>query len=188
MACPDPHRGLVVREAKRWRWATKYGLEQEDLVQAGYLGVCRAMKTYNPKKGAFTTYAVPWIRHFIRRAAERTRTVFVSMEVSRAAHAAGEPIPFEASQVTEADHGSVELDLPGMLDKARAEDDVRSVLLELPDRQRDIIMMRHWQHAEMNVIAERLGISTVRATKEYAEGLRTLRLVFDRDELEAFNG
>lgn len=40
--------------------------DYEDLVQAGFLGVLRARETYDPTKGAFSTYAAPWIRHFMQ--------------------------------------------------------------------------------------------------------------------------
>jgi RNA polymerase nonessential primary-like sigma factor len=36
-------------------------------MQAGRLGVCRAVETYDPEKGAWSTYATPWIRQSIHR-------------------------------------------------------------------------------------------------------------------------
>lgn len=42
-------------------------LEQDDMVQAGQLGVLRAMRDYDATKGAsFRTYAKWWIRHYMQ--------------------------------------------------------------------------------------------------------------------------
>ena len=61
-------RGLIIH------FVRKYGLArfQEDLVQAGYEGLVKAIRDYDPQKGAaFVTYASHWIigeiRHEIRR-------------------------------------------------------------------------------------------------------------------------
>lgn len=39
----------------------------QDLRSAGYLGLCRAVQSYDPAKSQFSTYATYWIRCFIRR-------------------------------------------------------------------------------------------------------------------------
>ncbi len=61
-------RGLILH------FVRKYGLDrfQEDLIQAGYEGLIKAVRDYDPQKGAaFVTYASHWIigeiRHEIRR-------------------------------------------------------------------------------------------------------------------------
>ena len=42
--------------------------EQEDLRQEGYIGLCEAVRQYDPSKGApFIHYAAFWIRHAMRR-------------------------------------------------------------------------------------------------------------------------
>lgn len=58
---------LVVMYAKKYlTYAT--GLTLEDLIQEGNLGVIRAVKTFDPDKGRFTTYASHWINQSISRA------------------------------------------------------------------------------------------------------------------------
>jgi RNA polymerase sigma factor (sigma-70 family) len=60
----DLNMGLVWREAHRRQ---RGGLDIQDLAQVGVIGVMRACETWDPAKGAFTTHAVPWIRHAILR-------------------------------------------------------------------------------------------------------------------------
>lgn len=38
-----------------------------DIIQEGSIGLMRSIETYNPEKGAFTTYAINWIRQAITR-------------------------------------------------------------------------------------------------------------------------
>ena len=41
-----------------------------DIIQEGNIGLMRALETYNPEIGAFSTYAVIWIKQYINRALE----------------------------------------------------------------------------------------------------------------------
>lgn len=43
------------------------GIEVDDLIQEGYLGLLEAKKRFSPEKGAqFTTYAVWWIKKYMK--------------------------------------------------------------------------------------------------------------------------
>ncbi len=56
---------LVASIAGRFGWS---GIPHEDLVQEGNLGFMRAIKKFDPKRGArLSTYAIIWIRQFMRR-------------------------------------------------------------------------------------------------------------------------
>ena len=57
---------LVVKIALKYRVRAKH-MKLLDIIQEGNLGLMRAIETYDPDQGAFTTYAVPWIKHSIRR-------------------------------------------------------------------------------------------------------------------------
>lgn len=57
---------LVVSVAYRYQNYLK-NLQILDLIQEGNLGLIRALDTWDPELGAFTTYAVPWIRQKITR-------------------------------------------------------------------------------------------------------------------------
>jgi RNA polymerase sigma factor (sigma-70 family) len=50
------------------RWTRNHRQDYDDMVQEGYLGVCRAYDTFDGSKGAaFSSYAYMWINHFIRQ-------------------------------------------------------------------------------------------------------------------------
>lgn len=56
---------LVVSIASRYRGS---GLDMDDLIQSGNLGLMVAAERYDPKRGfRFTTFAVHWICQYIRR-------------------------------------------------------------------------------------------------------------------------
>ena len=57
---------LVVSVAFRYRARIKH-LQILDVIQEGNFGLIRAVETYDPEQGAFTTYAIPWIRLRITR-------------------------------------------------------------------------------------------------------------------------
>ncbi len=58
---------LVVSVALNYKPRLKH-LQVLDVIQEGNFGLIRAVETYNPEQGAFTTYAVPWINQRIKRA------------------------------------------------------------------------------------------------------------------------
>jgi RNA polymerase sigma factor (sigma-70 family) len=59
---------FVVYVAKQYQ---ARGIDLEDLVQLGNVGLIRAAAKFDPRKGRFSTYAGWWIRHFIRIELER---------------------------------------------------------------------------------------------------------------------
>lgn len=66
------HKGLVRMCANRYRYFLRQrpALSMEDLMQEGYLAVLEAEKTWQPEKGAFSTWAVFYIRKAMRKALE----------------------------------------------------------------------------------------------------------------------
>jgi RNA polymerase primary sigma factor len=64
----EANQRLVTTVAKRFRG---HGLDFEDLIQEGNLGLIRAVERFDPERGLrFSTYAVWWIRQAIQRAIE----------------------------------------------------------------------------------------------------------------------
>ncbi|MBR6820720.1 MAG: sigma-70 family RNA polymerase sigma factor [Bacilli bacterium] len=62
---------LVVTVASRYKNYINH-LQILDIIQEGNLGLIRALETYDPELGAFSTYAFPWIRQKITRGMSNT--------------------------------------------------------------------------------------------------------------------
>jgi len=72
---------LVVSIAKKY---TRRGLDFDDLIQLGNLGLLKAVSMFNLDAGTkFSTYAVPWIKQGIQRALDdQVRAIRVPVHVS----------------------------------------------------------------------------------------------------------
>jgi RNA polymerase sigma factor (sigma-70 family) len=73
---------LVVKFAKRYK---DRGIDFEDLVQEGNLGLIRASQSYDPSKGTrFSTYASMWIIQFISRMVDnKARSIRLPIRVHK---------------------------------------------------------------------------------------------------------
>jgi RNA polymerase sigma factor (sigma-70 family) len=67
---PEAHIGLIHYVANKW--ANKYNIPKEELIGPATEGILRALQTWEPKKGAFSTYGMWWaeakVREYIRQA------------------------------------------------------------------------------------------------------------------------
>jgi len=67
---PEAHIGLIYHIANKW--ANKYNIPREELIGPATEGILRALQTWEPEKGAFTTYGTWWaeakVREHIRQA------------------------------------------------------------------------------------------------------------------------
>ena len=61
----EAHQPLVAKTAMRY--CRPDSRDWDDCMQEGSLGVLRGAKTFEPGKGAPTTYLMPWIRHKVQR-------------------------------------------------------------------------------------------------------------------------
>ncbi len=66
---PEAHVGLAYSVANKW--AQKYNIPREELLGPATEGILRALQTWEPEKGAFTTYGTWWaeakVREYIRQ-------------------------------------------------------------------------------------------------------------------------
>jgi len=61
-----------------------YGVEREDLIQAGFLGLAKAYKNYKPEMGAkFSTYAYEYIYGEMYEVANGTRPIKIRKELMK---------------------------------------------------------------------------------------------------------
>ena len=106
----EANQRLVVSVARRYRG---HGLDLEDLVQEGNLGLLRAIERFDPERGLkFSTYALWWIKQAIQRmVGERGQLIrlpsHAAGEAARlwrmadrlAAELGGDPEPAEAAEM-----------------------------------------------------------------------------------------
>lgn len=60
--------GFVKEQVIKHHRRSTVPAELEDLLQAGAIGCMRALETFNPEKGSFSTYAAHWIRWEVQKA------------------------------------------------------------------------------------------------------------------------
>lgn len=66
--CVSQNMGLVVTIARDWK---NKRLPLDERIQAGTLGLIRAVQKYDPEHATLGTYAAIWIRQAIQRASEK---------------------------------------------------------------------------------------------------------------------
>lgn len=166
MTCASDHIGLVKRRAKRWTWALNVMVELKDLEQEGMKGVIRALETFDESHGArFSTYAVPWIDHYIRREVRRNaRQVHVPHARCQQAYDEGAPIPVATSSTDdpgfnmgEDEHAS------GWVEDQDRKELVAHLLSTLPEREAMVLRMRFFDDMTLFEAGRTMGISRERA-------------------------
>lgn len=92
----EEHDRLIHSVLKRGPYArigSNCGVEYDDLLQEGRLGLMRARETWDPELGAWATYAVHWLRAFVQRyLANHGATVRVPYYQQERRRKAGEPV------------------------------------------------------------------------------------------------
>lgn len=137
-----------------------------------YLGLIRAAELYEPEKGSFATYAVWWVRHFMRRGLVRESRQRGAGTPPPGAPAQGfDPRDFreEPPRVQAERHQTTEL--------------VRAALDKLPRRDADVLR-RRFAGERLADVAVALSISAARVTQIEQRALDKL-LYWLHPELEA---
>jgi RNA polymerase sigma factor (sigma-70 family) len=75
---PEAHVGLAYSVANKW--ANKYNIPREELVGPAAEGILRALQTWEPEKGAFTTYGVWWAEAKVREYLRQTLPQGISLD------------------------------------------------------------------------------------------------------------
>ncbi len=183
------NRGLVYTVVRRLceRFGTPARRHEEDLVQAGFVGLVRAARRYRPERGAFTSYATVAIR---RRVADElhTSTVVRPPAVSRTA---GYPAHLralalrtrQAEGLPAGEDGQVFLAEPEAPDHPAQEaiDVLRRGLACLSAWEREVVTL-HWGLGNgpvltLEAIARRRGSTRQAAHTAERKALRKLRSV-----------
>lgn len=187
------HDGLVFRVAKRFHWGLRQcGIDWEDLVQAGRIGVVRAQKTFDPSRGIkFSTYASWWIRHYMRRESQNhARIVRIPVHAELNARQEGKDIlprrvglePFRIEDSDAPDRTT--LDTSGHVTQPVAEEEaaagelrdaLEKAMATLMPRERDIIIGRIEHERTLASLGESHGITRERARQIQNRALKKLK-------------
>ena len=161
----DRHEGLIHAVIRR---EGSGSLTYEEALQAGRIGLWRAILNYDPMRGAaFSTYAWVAIRRHIRRAAAR---------------AAGDP----RCQLVPCPHGPVELssrglteDLERSIEQVLIHEALFTALSQLPHRLRLVIVARYGLDGHpprtLRQLGAQLGLSRERIRQLQQDALAWLR-------------
>ena len=198
---PLDHKGLVYGIALKFR---NRGLELDDLIQEGQLGLLRACELFDPSRGfKFSTYASYWVQHFIRRALQESGFIRLPAYIHQALRDREKPVPkqipanrracVEAAldvrrrQVARgSDLAAGGTDLADLaIERAREIPDeevmheVVRAILALPERPRLVLRLRYglYGHERMTQveIAAKLGITRQRVHQLEHEAIAELK-------------
>jgi len=195
----EANRRLISKIAWHYRHAAT-SQTTEDLEQYGVIGLLRALKKFDLKRGnAFSTYATPWIQSEIKRGLQNTdRLIRLPSHLQdrlarerRADPSHRSPYlePLSLNVVAhnpngDSDYGEgVEIGdfIPDPAAPTEAQAEIGQVLshLELLSfRQRRAIQMRYIGGMEFEEVGHRLGVTRQRAKQLCNEGIRSLRQIF----------
>lgn len=189
---PCEHDALIVTIAKRFAWATYHGgIEWEDLMQAGRMGVMDARRTYDPNHASgasFSSWASEKIRQHVRiLARDQGRSVRVPHQAAYQAFKRGTPIVIRRYST---DQSAIEHpDWPPMLDRLgftspapntdRLEAEQRSELVAaalagLDERAADMVRRRYWLGHNFREIGAAHSVTRERARQIIAESVQKM--------------
>jgi RNA polymerase primary sigma factor len=179
------HLGLIGVEVRNTRWAICASLEWGDLFQAGFFGLIRAAEKFDANRGCrFSTYAIPWVRHHVRRAAmNQARTVRIPIWIQERRRAGARRFPIAATPLHPEDADSLvrielvagDADPLTEFEAAERRRVVERAINQLPERLRGVLRSRFWHSETLADIGRRLGVSRERARQLEAEALILLR-------------
>lgn len=141
------------------------GLSLMDLISEGYRGLMRAFQTFDPDMGfRFITYAEPWITSFVTRGI-RSYHRHEHVSLDDPVHDDGKEVPLKDLLIS-GEAGA---------DEAISIKEVRSLLSQLNDRERTIIILRFWHDFTLEEIGLRIGLRKERVRQIESRVLRKLR-------------
>ena len=188
------HIRLVRYVARSYQWALGPTLEQADLEQEGLLGVEHALKRFDPERGKFSTYAVPWIRHYIQRQVYAVcRTVRQPMAKAKAAYKRGSAISLTtvsldapprirgqeatgptANSMLEQLGFTAEAEGPAAVEADEQRELVAHMMSTLGERERLVLQLRFFEDMTLFEVGRRLGITKERARQIQATALERI--------------
>ena len=183
------HRKLVFAAVKHF---LRRGAEQEDIIQAGMVGLLSAIRRFDPSKGyAFSTFAVPHIMGEMRRWVRKSgafsawggyRSAVEACQKEHAAAHLGEAakrvglLPEEAAFLLSADMIDLPDDrAPEALETALIHADFDAAIQTLCEREREIVFFRYFKGESQTACAAHFGLSQAQISRIEKSILRRLR-------------
>ena len=139
------HDGLVIYMANKYFPLCDAATDFDDLVQAGRLGIMRAQATYNPGKGAFSTWAVYYIRHEFQQILPRMRPVSLDVEVGEDGVPLVDLLPAKGEGPDK------------RMERQAVRETVRERVALLPEEQRKAVTLHDLEGRSMEETAEACG-------------------------------
>lgn len=139
------HDGLIMKFAREYLPLCDAATDFDDLVQAGRIGVMRAMATHEPGKGAFSTWAVFHIRNEFRQLLPRMRPLSLDAEVGEDGVPLVDLLP-DKSEGTET-----------RMERQAVRETVRERVGILPQAQRQAVTLHDLEGRSMEETAEACG-------------------------------
>ena len=175
-----------------WSIVRRYygrGTDPEDLYQLGCLGFLKAVRGFDPAFGCqFSTYAVPKIAGEIRRFLRDDGAVKVSRGLKERAEETGlEPeeiaaaeeanLPVASLQMETGDGFTLEsvLGTEGMEEAIVEREALRGAVAALPERERQVILLRYFRGMTQDRTAKVLGVSQVQVSRIERKAVEHLR-------------
>jgi RNA polymerase sigma factor FliA len=172
------------------------GLEANDLVSSGVIGLAEAWERYDASRGvAFEAYAVPRIRGAVIDAIRASD--WVPRKARQRARNTGEPVAMLVSldggrSDSDSDtHGSERIadeaaPVPGaalLADERKQE--LFANLKGLPEREKMIVTQHYFEGVQLAAIARQLGVTESRVSQLHGRALRMLREALEQADAPA---
>ena len=166
---------LVVHIVKKYQ---NVDGETEDFISIGCIGLIKAIKTFDDKKGRLATYACRCIENellmFLRGKKKSSREVSLFEPIGQ---------DKEGNEIHLVD--VIEQNQPDIVENMELDGDIRRLLalMDLTDRERQILVMRYGLYGNREVtqseIGEALGISRSYVSRIEKKALNKLREKFE---------
>jgi RNA polymerase sigma factor (sigma-70 family) len=165
--CMEKFRYLVTMKTGRYKAFSNY----EDLNQEGFEALLKAMKTFNPRKGGFFSWAHHYIGTRISRSANLHTTIRYPLKVAKATPPHKEsvmPVQIEERHCPDKE-----------AEEAQSHQAVLQALATLTKEQREIIRLAYGFSGDkpmsVNKICRKLGISRSSCVKTIGNALSLMK-------------
>ena len=156
------------------------GVEMEDLIQSGYLALVKAVETYEPSAGAFSTWLVYHLKNtFSELTGYRTKTgrnepLNNSFSLDKTVDDETDGTPF-GEFVSDPKAAATMQSIEDKLWREQLHEAMEAALSVLPEQSAEVLRLRHYQGLTLADVGEIRGTSPERIRQMENKALRQLR-------------